>query len=420
MILVPIIILQDPAIFVVCSNQISIHRPDIEAATLPRHNAAYMVPGIFTFWYICSDDVAILKSLDPLGRLLELQNNNAAAVDLAAEAGSPAHCLGVQAAASGQVPIATIRHRANAQGVVVVVFGQAKPDAVILRLATGGALHIIKDVEEGFLNIPAVGVCPGTVAVGNQRLIAGLYPLDALEPGLRQLFAGCRALDPTLNGRPLIQGQVALVLVAGVAGQRRILDAIVAALASWLNMLPLQDGIPGLSATVLALVAVPVQQVLPELVAEEGSLLIFVTFDVRVVQQLRIETHCLEGAAGDVQQPSQAAHPVDDIVAHRPHRRRQPALRPVGVHLVLTVLGQVVVDVLAPPVAGLPLTAIAPGRAANLQGFDHQFAAVFDLHKEDSRVVVLPDDGQASVLGARVNLDAEAREVVHLSGILVL
>lgn len=114
MVLVSIIILQDPAIFEVRGSQVSIHCPDIEVPTLPRHNTAYMVPGIFTFRHIRSDNVTILESLDSLGSLLELQNNDPTAVDLAAEAGSPSRRLGVQAAASGQVPITAIRHRPNA------------------------------------------------------------------------------------------------------------------------------------------------------------------------------------------------------------------------------------------------------------------------------------------------------------------
>src|SRR5699024_1810089 len=150
-------------------------------------------PSIFTFRHIRSDNVPILEPLDPLGRLLELQNNDAAAVDLAAEAGSPAHRLGVQTAASGQVPIATIRHRSNAQGIVVVVFWQPQLDTVELGPAARCTLDLAELLEQAGLNIPAAGVCPGAVAAGNQRSIAGFNPLDALEPCFRQPLSGGRA-----------------------------------------------------------------------------------------------------------------------------------------------------------------------------------------------------------------------------------
>ncbi len=180
-----------------------------------------------------------------------------------------------------------------------------------------------------------------------------------------------------------------LFLVARLAGERQVRGPVAAAVRPGLDMLDLERDV--LCVTVGAFAAPLLQQVLPQLVACQGPLLVLHTVDLGVLHRLSVELHQLLTQRRDRRQLHESAHPGHRRIDPVLQGRRDPARRP----------GPVIEP--GRPVAGL---AVAPspaqGPAVGKRLADGG-TPMLQLGREDDHVFFNKRD--SGHLASRVDLD---------------
>ena len=96
-------------------------------------------------------------------------------------------------------------------------------------------------------------------------------------------------------------------LVAALASQRQVGDSVAAALRLGPDVFDLQRHVFGIAVGALAMPFL--QQVLAQLVAEQGALLVFHARDFRVLQRLHVKAHQFAAERGDGRPALDALHP---------------------------------------------------------------------------------------------------------------
>jgi len=270
-------------------------------------------------------------------------------------------------------------HVSGAEGVQGVSLGDGKPMAVVFgaSAAAGGDRQAGCDqsVEEG----PAGGV--DGCGIG-QRLMQ--LPFDVLDPS--RVFRK-KGLD----------GLAALLLVAGDAGEGEVADPVGAASSFGTDVIDVERNV--LRIAVGALPAPLFEQVLAQLIAHKGAILVLGSRDLRVFDELHIEAHQFlndRGDRSDLSQPSHCrGHRVDAVLK----RWRNLAFRLMPVVESGSAIAQVGA---APPSAEA---------YALLEGLTDRSPTVFEFkqghYSSDGGGLVLAHDGDAGLFGAGIDLERE-------------
>lgn len=134
-----------------------------------------------------------------------------------------------------------------------------------------------------------------------------------------------------------------------------------------------------------------IQKVLPDLVTEQGPLLVFFTLDVRIIHELGVKADGFERNVLDIDELLEAFDPGDDVISDALDAWWKPSFWTLRIEITA-------IFVLTAAVSGFTVPTITPGRASGIQILFDLLSAMSDLSKEHNGIVSFSDDGDAGCL----------------------
>ena len=362
-----------------------LHRPrrglDIEATGLPHGDPSGVSSGLFSCWHDGPHQIASLEALHQFLAHQEPAREPEGVQPGPLVAPAPGRLDGEGLAVPTGHPVA---HRAGADGIQTMAFGDAKPGPIPLGPATGTRPNRQAGGVQPTPKLPPCGVDGGGI---RQRAL-GLGQ-DALEQG-------------GLLGQERLDWLRALGLVAAPAGQGQVGHPVTAATSLGVDVFDLERYV--LDAAIGTLPSPLLQQVFAKLVAGQSPLLVLDALDVGVAHRLHVEPHQFLDEAGDRDKPAEPVDPGQGVV-HTVHEgRRKPALLPGPVVEAGCPIPQV--RRAPPPTEHGPLGHVLADDGASVREFRQMQDVLWSaVVLSDMVIFVLPDDGDPGDLAAGVELD---------------